>query len=688
MRLSRITAVGSASQWPKAQVLAARRLEAVGQVVLGVAVVALYLWFYLHDPHRPSVTQQGWIGWFDQSFYYKAALAWAHGNLDPTQHWYLPAYALFAAPFAALMPLHAFLVPDLLALLAAMWLFGRLTVRLAPELPCPALVGSAIFVACSVALPTLREVWVVPNSSSLSTPIIYGCLLASVLFCVDNGRTRFVFLAALASCTLAGLRPSDAMGTTVAAAAGIALSLLIHRGGAKRIGLAVLSALLGLLVVALTLGLAYFALYGLEKSGYVTLSMSLGFEWRLLPLRWILLVLDPRPVLAEGKGLIAGFPWIVPGIAGCAAAFLVPANPERRMVNGIVIAAAALHTMLYLCYRDLHPAGLFQFANYHYFKWVLPLLALYAVRFVWALCCGPRRFATAIAGVLALVLLLPWHVSLDAVPNVSLSPSYEGDALHFTADFNDVSNVLLVPSSSDPALLFSGGHSLLIGGRTWGFVDFRAYPQPGGFMLTPLRPLGSGPAELRMEKDKGALRTTSQPVLARQDIAFGLPCFVLPERAACRPTELLAPVMLAETGILTFDGQDVAALPTGWSYVELLSRYTDGKLSTIRFRVPPTLIGKALTLELVTGAYQPAGAAPLRSRMQLNGVEVARWTFENANRITVTAPVPAGLIGPDGIASFALRIDNPHIPHRYDRDSNDTRELGMLVNRLSLSPAP
>jgi hypothetical protein len=667
-----------------------RRAGLLAQVLLYAATTAIYLWFYWHNPARPvSSSQPGWIGWFDQGFYYKAALAWAHGNLDPAQHWYLPGYTLFAAPFAALMPLHAFLLPDLIALLAATWLFGRLAERVAPELPSAGLVGSVVFFVCSVALPTLRDVWVVPNSSSLSTPIIYAALLSTVLFCRDGGRPVWVFLAALACCALAGMRPSDSMAPTVAAAAGIGVSLLIHRGGVRRISLSVVGGLLGAAVIAGTLGLAYYALYGTAKSGYVQLSMMLGFEWRLLPLRWVLLVLDPRPVLADGKGLIEGFPWIVPGMAGCAAALVVPAVRARglRLVNAVVVGGACLHVAIYLCYRDLHPGGLFQFSNFHYFKWVLPVMALYAVRFGWALAVGPQRVATALVGVVPLVILLPWRISLDAVtPPVPLAPSYSGLALNFTADFNDVHNVLMVPTNADPGRLYGGGHSLDIGGRNWGFVEFRAYPQPGGFMLTPLRPLGAGPAVLKLEPGTGAFRTSALPVLARQNIVFGVPCLVWSERRACGPTELIPPVMLPASGVLTFDGEDLSALPSGWSYVELSSRFTDGRLATMRFRVPAEMVGRKLKLEMIAGAYQPLKTAQLRARMQVNGVEVAQWKFPSANRITVSAEVPAGAIGADGIATLALRIDNPRSRRDYDVNSNDTRALGLLVNQVKLTP--
>eukprot|EP01037_Dinobryon_pediforme_P012766 gene12766-12863_t len=640
-----------------------RRWSLLGLASVLCIAAAIYLTTYAGHPNRPhSAEIPGWIAWFDQSFYYKAARAWARGDLDPAQHWYMPGYALFAAPFAAFMPLHVFLLPDLIAVLAATWLFGRLTEELAPELPSPRLLGAGLFVLVSLGLPNLRDVWVVPNSSSLSTPIIYGCLLATVVFCRRPDRAWLVFLAAFAGGALGGLRPSDAIAPTLAACAGVFVTMAGNLRRPRQIAAAIAAGLLGVIAVAGTVGLAYYSLYGTAKSGYVQLSLMLGFEWRLLPLRWVLLALDPRPILASGKGLIEGFPWIVPGIAGIAAVLVRPATSRLFLANLLVAGAATLHTAYYLCYRDLHPAGLFQFSNFHYFKWVLPILALYAVRFAWALAAGPHRMTALAAGILPLLVLLPWRVSLDPVtPTIPLAPSYSGDALSFTADFNDLHNVLLVPTDADPGRLYGGGHALDIGGRTWGFVDFRAYPQPGGFMLTPLRPLGAGPATLRLEPKTGAFRPPAQPVLARMNIVFGLPCFIRPERPACTPT--------------------------GWSYVELQSRFTDGNLALIRFRVPPELIGRKLTLDVDTYAYQPLKAAQLRVRPQMNGVELAQWKFPSANRVTVTTTIPPGVILKDGLATLALRIDNPRSRHNYDDNSNDLRELGLLVHAIKISPA-
>ena len=70
------------------------------------------------------------------------------------------------------------------------------------------------------------------------------------------------------------------------------------------------------------------------------------------------------------------------------------------------------HRASYLCYRDLHPQGLWRFYNYHYFKWPLVVLALYTVFLVRIVV--ERRFRALIAAAVAVALLLPWRV--DVVP--------------------------------------------------------------------------------------------------------------------------------------------------------------------------------------------------------------------------------------------------------------------------------
>ena len=102
-----------------------RATNRLALILASLAAAGFYAAAYLHHPHRPggggAASNQDWwaIGW-DQPRYLRAALAWAAGNLDPAEHWYLPGYALLAAPFVHVTPADPFLLPNLALLLASL----------------------------------------------------------------------------------------------------------------------------------------------------------------------------------------------------------------------------------------------------------------------------------------------------------------------------------------------------------------------------------------------------------------------------------------------------------------------------------------------------------------------------------------------------------------------------------------
>jgi hypothetical protein len=117
----------------------------------------------------------------------------------------------------------------------------------------------------------------------------------------------------------------------------------------------------------------------------------MGFDWRLLPSRWVTLILDPRPLFPEGRGIIEVYPWMVPALAGTAVYLITPDRRSSRVAHAIIIGAAVTYLAAYLCYRDLHPYGIWRFINYHYFKWVFPVFGFYALLLLHDVLLRPAR---------------------------------------------------------------------------------------------------------------------------------------------------------------------------------------------------------------------------------------------------------------------------------------------------------
>jgi hypothetical protein len=641
----------------------------------------------------------GWWSYWDQWHYLQAVLAWGQGNLDPAWHWYLPGYPLLGAAFAWATPADPFLIPNLACLLAALWQLAGLAVRLLPGVPCARALGAALFVA--VVLPRASlHVWVEPWTSTPQTVGLYGCLLCALRFLARPNR-RDAFLAALAGTAVFAFRPADAVvidgvcalvllgkarGSTPGPRQGQALGTQTN-GGLGPPGPSGVQGwspwpyfLLGAAIPVLLVAAVHLLVFGLAPGPYVTLSGRIGFEWRLLPMRWVLLMLDPRPLLSDGQGLIGAFPSIAPGIAGMAAAL---ATATQRRAHLLVIAVAVAELALMLCYRDLHPTELWRFELYHYFVWLPPLAALYVavlLRLLWR----PGRLRAAAAALAVLPALFLWRPELS--DPVALQPPRDG-AIALPAGLPRTDLALLVRADTDwdhadndAGTLEQAGH------RSERLADLKGYPLVGGLLVVPLRPLPEGAGVFRLNP---ALRPDPEApaLLVRQRIVWGLPCFIRPDRADCGQAALLPPPALADDGVIGFGqgGNAAAWIVAGWSHAEWAGRWTDGDRAVLRFRLPPGWpAADGISLALHAHGYAPDDLPPTAARLFVNGGLAARWTAGNPEAMLRAAIGPA-LIGVDRVVTLRLAIDTPRRPADHG-GGPDGRRLGLFVTRLTVAP--
>ena len=466
-----------------------------------------------------------WTG-TDQYRYLLAAQAWANGNLDPANHHYLPYYPLLGAAFARLTPWQPFLLPDLACLLASLALFQRIASRLVPAWPPAA--AALCFTVAILSGRTAIAIWVVPWSTTGSAPFQFAALLLALRFAERPGPARAALLG-LSVAAVAGFRPSDAVVLLGTGAPWAAWALLRARSPWRLWAASLAAGMAGVLLGALPAALAHLAVFGLHAGPYVGGSAAIGLEWRLLPMRWVMIVVGPRPLLPEGTGLAASLPWVAPGLAGLMLALFTTAR--RNPATVLVAATLALHWALYLAYRDLQPYGLWRFYNVHYFKWTFPFVVLWAAELLVALARRPHRRA-AIAACLATALTLAWRPVLrDRTPQAA-QPLGHTIALPDGALRLDRAVELHLAGTWNS--LYFGDFTLLAGGRTFqDTTDFKTLPTPGGVLILPLRPLPAGAATLTWPDD---VAPGAAPILttARQAIVFGLPCVLAARlRPAC-----------------------------------------------------------------------------------------------------------------------------------------------------------
>lgn len=503
----------------------------INRVVVWAMLVSMageyILRYRQHAYHPQALGETGWWLWNDQALYIRATRAWAAGMLDPAQHWYLPGYPLLGAAFNWLTPIDPFYVPDLACLLAFGWLISQLAAELAPELRWARSLGALSFFVTIALSPLAIRSFVVPWTTTPTAPLACASLLLALRFRTEPSMRRAAWLG-LVTMSAILFRPTEAalMTAVVGTFAGLTL-LRLAKPLTEKARIAV-AAVAGTAVPVLVMLAIYHVLYGWTESGYFALSKLIGFEWRLIPLRWVTLFISPQPLFTGELeyGLARVFPWIIPGIAGMIACLAASSGPARAR-HALVIGAATVHVVAYLAYRDLHPQGLIRFGNYHYFKWLLPVFGIYAIFLVVLVGRSPRRVAAWGVAAAMLVPLFSWRAEW-----VTPASGYQaGDArveaprtLVLAHGLHSLRDGVWLAASGDWAAIYTDPYEMTAGGVEYrANADLKSYPVDGGLLFTALRPTAPGPAIVTFNPGV-TLDDTIPPRIGREELVFGWPC--------------------------------------------------------------------------------------------------------------------------------------------------------------------
>jgi hypothetical protein len=501
----------------------------IGAIFVTVLLEAFY-YFRIHFWKWPNFN---WFSGEDQGHYLAAARAWSVGNLDPTAHYYLPGYALLAAGFARILSPQPFMLVDFACIIATFGLFVAICRRLAPDSPYAALLACLAFLIATLSVQQALIVWVVPWTTTPAAPLTLWTVLSALHF-ATRPAARPAFLAAFVAALIAWFRPADSAAVLGCLGMFMLWVVLNRRLALPEVTRYAVVAMCAVVLVVAPLVAMHEWIFGPAIDPYLTRSANTGFEWRLIPIRWVTIVLDPRPLFPDGPGLIAVFPWIVPGIAGLLFSLL----RKPREAHALVAGAIAVSWLLYLSYRDLQVPALWVDSNYHYFKWTQPFLAFYALLWLRGLL---RRSSCAVAILSAatvIAVLLPWRASLD-IYHTSRTP---------IARASDGRAILTLPAGlariDDAALLttgvawdyFNGGDfDLEIAGHRYsGVMALGYYSRSPGLMILPVRPLPPGPATVIIDRQL-ALGQQETLSLAHQRISYALPCLFAWWTPACLP---------------------------------------------------------------------------------------------------------------------------------------------------------
>jgi hypothetical protein len=430
---------------------------------LGWGGFVLALWYaqtYLAFPDLPgnrSDFPAGWWGWWDQSQTLASTRAFAHGILDPSQHWYPLGYSLLGAPFYRNSPEHPFFFVDLACLL----LTYTGVVAFARRLGLPTLAGVVVFVLVTVPDRFLFSEWVIPWNTTPVAALIWLLLAAVAAWC--DGERRPVVVGLLAA-AIPLVRPTDALFALPCLAAVVLADIRQPLRRQARAWLRIAVAGGGLLAAYLVL---YLSIYGPHPSAYMQQSRDIGFTLHRIWWKAYVIFVEPRAWFMDGEGLLRRAPWIALGIAGVLPALL------RGRAAALLAVVLLLHAGLYLAYVDLLPMGFWRYNNVHYWVWAIPgygVLAMLLLRDLASRMPARRRGVAAVSLAATLVVLCihinPRRVGPDAPAQML---AFSGPAPGFD------------PSYFGPLNLIDAR------GRLANLIDMRAFPTPGGMRVLALR---------------------------------------------------------------------------------------------------------------------------------------------------------------------------------------------------------
>jgi hypothetical protein len=534
---------------------AGAKLRAVGRLISGHMPVfwAAYLTILIVAAHAGKYPHfAGFFAGVDQQRYLRAAQAWGSLNLDPSRHHYLPLYPLMAAPFVWLTPWQPFFVPDLLCALVAFFAFLAVARRLAPGWTDA--VPAICFVLSLTATKQLLGLWIVPWSSTGAAPFQMLALLFALRFAEAPTIRRAAAIGAAVG-IIAGFRPSDAAVLLAVCIPFAGFVLAAGRQNAYMWPAFAASGAGGLVGVVAAIAALHALIFGFAPGPYLAESASIGFEWRLVPLRWVMLVLGPVPLLPEGQGIATRLMFVLPGLAGLLFVLSKRRSADRLASWGtgkpaacLVGCTVALHWATYLAYRDMHPYGLWRFNNIHYFKWTFPFLMLWAAQ----LFAGLRPRETRRRALLAMAAITPlvcWRPSLRKPTAIASAVSGQTLILPHAPSLTEALFLpLAMPASGLSWSRIYFAHTDLIAGQRDYITkrDTKLLPVPGGALFIVLRETAQGPATLQMPADV-KLATDRPPVLYRQALIFGLPCGWFTGKTGCAWSGLQAPLQTTGT---------------------------------------------------------------------------------------------------------------------------------------------
>jgi hypothetical protein len=430
--------------------------------VLFVAYTITYFGLGAAPGNNPA-SPLGWLGWWDQSQYFRSAKAFAELNFSVSEHWYPIGYDLVLAPFILLAKSHAFYLPDLAFLLciAASFLEIARVYGLPRGL---ALATLAIGLAPSAIV---FQQYAIPWNTTMGAAILTGAALTYIRI-VDSGLSakRGACLGALGA-LLAFTRPSDGFAL-------VPLALHVAWIGLRRPDGKAIATSLAAFILVFGAGFAiYLCIYGLHASPYMQQSARIGLRWALIPFRAYVMLISPAGFFGGGIGLIPLMPWAAIGFIG------VFYTAVSRRSYAALNVSVIVFVCNYLSYPDFWPGNIWRFLAVHYLCWALLMSALFGVVMVVDL--FRSRSLLRVGAVLAPVVIgLAFEYAAIDVPFDGPERTDRALTVHLPQP-QFISGGHVAASAGWNLLFDESQHIDVDGRRLINGADYHAIPAGGGF---------------------------------------------------------------------------------------------------------------------------------------------------------------------------------------------------------------
>ncbi len=566
-------------------------------------IVVIYSVAYFANSSAPGNVPYehplGWWGWFDQGHYLLSANALAHFDLTPDKHFYPPLYPAIGAIFLKWSSGHPYFAINLAALLWFSYVFVRVSDRYIRRW------GSIVLLfGTTIFNYTLFENYVIPWTTTLSVALLASGILGLVWLqeIQYKIRTRISDLQVFFVATCLGLivptRPVDAAVGCV-----IGLGLLISYWQTRRrnndvapnalrfLLLVIMGSIIGPL---LFLGFNI-AVFHSIAGGYLQTNASHGFFFGDLAEKFVSIWLDGFTLYGEpNAGLTEHYPWLLISLAGLAWVLIQGDGLLRTVALAIVLVF-----VLYLPYGDLLPNGLWRYKNIHYFKWIFPYMALFAVLLVrQALLSWRRRDSWVLPFSLLFgipLLMLSLQLVVTVIP-VSPHTTNNQTDISFELPNKQIDFIDIKGLYGEFTDIYFGSHHLLLDGRELMMVkDFRLLPMSFGVRLLFIRPVEGKTAVFY--PDQNLIRQAGHLISAQLgNYHFTLGAFKQFRKLS--EYEIISEYHLGDTINFSQQGDGYLYATQGWSDPEARGRWSTNSMAAIQLH----LVGdtsQALELELV-----------------------------------------------------------------------------------------